>query len=177
MPQNIKTSRLVIVALLIALEVILGTFLTINFAGIAKFGFAFLPIAMIAILYGPWWAGAAYAIGDVIAYFIKPEGAYFPGLTLTCFLIGVLFGLFLYNKEITFGRSFVTAAVVVTTMDFLLNTFWLHLLMHQGFFALLPSRIAKCALLLVMETVLIPLVWNKIMLKVPFVNEELKARA
>jgi ECF transporter S component (folate family) len=175
MPANIKTTRLVIVSLLIALEVVLGTFLTINIAGIAKFGLAFLPIAMIAILYGPWWAGSAYALGDVISYFIKPEGAYFPGLTLTCFLIGVLFGLFLYNKEITFSRSGVTAVVVVFSMDFILNTFWLHILMNQGFFALLPSRIAKCLILVVMEAVLIPLVWNNVMLKVPVVRQELDA--
>ena len=99
-----STMRLVIVALLLALEIILGTFFTVNFAGIAKIGFGFLPIAMIAVLYGPLWAGSAYAIGDVLSWFIKPEGPYFPGLTLTCLLAGLVMGLFLYKKEITVPR-------------------------------------------------------------------------
>lgn len=162
--------RLVIVALLLALEVILGTFFTINFAGIAKIGFGFLPIAMIAIMYGPLWAGTAYAIGDILAWFIKPEGAYFPGLTFTCFCVGVVMGLFLYRKDITFPRCALCFAVIVFFFDFLMNTFWLHILMNQGFIALLPSRVMKCILTYVIEVILVPLVWNKLMLRIPAVG-------
>ena len=163
--------RLVTVALLLALEVILGTFFTVNFAGIAKIGFGFLPIAMIAIMYGPIWAGTAYAIGDVLAWFIKPEGAYFPGLTLTCFLVGSTMGLFLYKKEITFRRCALCFLVIVPFFDFLLNTFWLHILMHQGFLALLPTRIVKCVITYMVEVILVPIVWNKLMMRVPGVEE------
>ena len=162
--------RLVIVALLLALEVILGTFFTVNFAGIAKIGFGFLPIAMIAILYGPVWSGAAYAIGDVLSWFIKPEGAYFPGLTFTCLLAGTVMGLFLYRKDITFTRCAACFLVIVVFLDFLLNTFWLHLLMKQGFIALLPSRVVKCLITFLIEVLLVPLVWNKIMLRAPAVQ-------
>lgn len=166
-----NTQRLVIVALLLALEVILGTFFTINFAGIAKIGFGFLPIAMIAILYGPVWAGTAYAIGDILAWFIKPEGAYFPGLTFTCFCVGIVMGLFLYKKEVTLARCAVCFLVVVFFFDFLMNTYWLHILMHQGFVALLPSRVVKCIITYLIEVLLVPLVWNKIMLRIPAVGE------
>lgn len=169
-----NTLKLVIVALLLGLEVILATFFTVNFAGIAKIGFGFLPIAMIAILYGPAWAGAAYAIGDVLAWFVKPEGAYFPGLTLTCFIAGIIMGIFLYKKEITFARCAICFAVIVLFCDFLLNTFWLHILMDQGFIALLPSRVMKCILTYIVEVLLVPLVWNKIMLRIPVVQEVLE---
>lgn len=174
--SNRSTMRLVTVALLLALEVILGTFFTINFAGIAKIGFGFLPIAMIAILYGPVWAGGAYAIGDILAYFVKPEGAYFPGLTLTCLLVGVTMGLFLYKKEVTFTRCAVCFLFIVILFDFLLNTFWLHILMRQGFLALLPSRVVKCLLTYAIEVLLVPLVWNKVMLKIPVVNSIISER-
>lgn len=166
-----NTLRLVIVALLLGLEVILATFFTVNFAGIAKIGFGFLPIAMIAILYGPVWAGVAYAIGDVLAWFVKPEGAYFPGLTLTCFIAGIIMGLFLYKKEITLSRCAICFAVIVIFCDFLLNTFWLHILMDQGFIALLPSRVMKCILTYAVEILLVPLVWNKVMLRIPVVQD------
>ena len=170
-----KNMRLVTVALLLALEVILGTFFTINFAGIAKIGFGFLPIAMIAIMYGPLWAGTAYAIGDVLAWFIKPEGAYFPGFTLTCFLVGVVMGLFLYKKKITLARSALCFLPIVIFLDFLLNTFWLHILMNQGFIALLPSRAVKCMVTYVIEVILVPLVWNGLMLRIPAVHNLMDA--
>ena len=169
--SHYNNMRLVTVALLTALEVILGTFFTVNFAGIAKIGFGFLPIAMIAIMYGPLWAGTAYAIGDVLAWFVKPEGAYFPGLTLTCFLVGVVMGLFLYKKEVTFARSALCFIPIVFFLDFLLNTFWLHILMDQAFLALLPSRIVKCLITYGLEVLLVPLVWNGLMLRIPAVHE------
>ncbi|MBR2547654.1 MAG: folate family ECF transporter S component [Eubacterium sp.] len=169
--SHYNNMRLVTVALLLALEVILGTFFTVNFAGIAKIGFGFLPIAMIAIMYGPLWAGTAYAIGDVLAWFIKPEGAYFPGFTLTCFLVGVVMGLFLYKKEVTFPRCAVCFIPIVFCLDFILNTFWLHILMNQGFIALLPSRIVKCLITYALEVLLVPLVWNGLMLRIPAVRE------
>ena len=169
--SHYNNMRLVTVALLTALEVILGTFFTVNFAGIAKIGFGFLPIAMIAIMYGPLWAGTAYAIGDVLAWFVKPEGAYFPGLTLTCFLVGVVMGLFLYKKEVTFARCALCFIPIVFFLDFLLNTFWLHILMNQAFLALLPSRIVKCLITYGLETLLVPLVWNSLMLRIPAVHE------
>lgn len=171
-----KTNRMVVISMMLALEVILSTFFTVNVGGIAKIGFGFLPIAMIAILYGPAWAGATYAVGDIIAYFIKPEGQYFPGLTLTCFLTGILFGLLLYKKEISFPRSVITAAIVVLFMDLLLNTYWLSILYGQAFIGLLPTRIVKCMLSFAAQAVLIPLVWNKVMLKIPTVTSELKLR-
>ena len=163
--------RLVTVALLTALEVILGTFFTVNFAGIAKIGFGFLPIAMIAIMYGPLWAGTAYAIGDVLAWFVKPEGAYFPGLTLTCFLVGAAMGFFLYRKKITFARTAVSFIPIVFFLDFILNTFWLHILMDQGFIALLPSRAVKCIITYALEVLLVPIVWNGLMMRIPAVRE------
>ena len=165
-----NSMRLVTVSLLLALEVILGTFFTVNFAGIAKIGFGFLPIAMIAAMYGPLWAGAAYAIGDILAWFIKPEGAYFPGLTFTCLCAGVIMGLFLYKKEVTVPRCAVCFLITVIFLDFLMNTFWLHLLMNQGFLALLPTRIVKCIVTYAVEALLVPLVWNKIMLRIPAVK-------
>ena len=171
-----NTTRLVTVALLLAIEVVLGTLLTINFAGIAKIGFGFLPIAIIAILYGPAWAGGAYALGDIIAYFIKPEGAYFPGFTFTCLCAGIVMGLFLYKKEVTFARCAICFLVIVVAFDLLMNTYWLHILMGQGFIALLPSRVVKCLLTYTIEVVVTPLVWNRFMLRIPAVNSILTDR-
>ena len=68
-----STSQLVTIAVFIAIEVILTRFLSIQ-TPIVRLGFGFLPVAMLAILYGPIWAGVAYAIGDILGMLIWPSG-------------------------------------------------------------------------------------------------------
>jgi len=91
MEQKSNTKRLVVLAFLIALEIILTRFCSIQ-TPIVRIGFGFLPVAMMGILYGPLWAGIGYAAGDVLGMLIFPSAAYFPGFTLTAFLTGIIFG-------------------------------------------------------------------------------------
>ena len=90
--KNNSVKKLVEISLLIALEVILTRFCSINTATL-RIGFGFLPIAIIAMMYGPLSAGVAYALGDLLGMMIFPSGSYFPGFTLTAFLTGVIYGL------------------------------------------------------------------------------------
>ena len=156
-----KTKDLVIMAFLIALEIVLTRFLSIN-TPILRIGFGFLPVAMIAIMYGPLWAGLSYAVGDVLGMMIFPTGAYFPGFTLTAFLTGVTFGLFLHDRDINWKTVLPASLIITLGLNLCLDTLWLKILMGQGFFALLPTRILKCAVMLPIQVILIPLVWNKI---------------
>ena len=68
-----NTRRLVTIAFFIALEVVLTRFLSIN-TDFLRIGFGFLPVACVGILFGPLWAGAAYAVGDVLGMLIFPSG-------------------------------------------------------------------------------------------------------
>ena len=158
--QKASTARLVTLGLLLAMEIILTRFLSIN-TPILRLGFGFLPIAIAGILYGPLWAGLTYALGDIIGAHLFPTGAFFPGFTLTAFLTGLVFGLILHGHEVTWKRSLVAAAIVVLVMDLLLNTYWLSILMGKGFLALLPTRIMKVAFGIPVETALIKLVWDR----------------
>ena len=161
-----KTRDLVIMAFMIALEIILTRFLSIN-TPILRIGFGFLPVAMLGIMYGPIWAGLSYAIGDVLGMMIFPTGAYFPGFTLTAFLTGLTYGLFLYKKEnITWKTALIPCLIVTLVLNLCLDTLWLKILMGQGFFALLPTRILKCVIMLPIETILIPLTWNQIFMRI-----------
>ena len=67
--KNNNVKKLVEISLLIALEVILTRFCSINTA-ILRIGFGFLPIAIIAMMHGPLSAGVAYAIGDLLGMMI-----------------------------------------------------------------------------------------------------------
>ena len=68
--KNNSVKKLVEISLLIALEVILTRFCSINTATL-RIGFGFLPIAIIAMMYGPLSAGVAYALGDLLGMISK----------------------------------------------------------------------------------------------------------
>lgn len=160
--KNPLPRTLVMMALLIALEVILTRFLSINLP-IVRIGFGFLPVAIAAILFGPLWAGVGYAIGDILGMLIWPTGAYFPGFTLTAFLVGVTYGLFLYKKTVTWPRLIVTVSVVVLAFSLVLNTVWLSMLYGKAFMGLLPTRVLQCVILIPVQVLTIKLVYEKVL--------------
>lgn len=165
MRNNSRLTKLVLMSLFIALEIILTRFCSIN-TPILRIGFGFLPIAMLGIMFGPLWAGLAYAIGDFLGMMIFPNGVYFPGFTLTALLTGIVFGLMLHKKNITYVRVFFTALIVCGILNLCLDTLWLHIMMGKGFLALLPARITKVAFAIPIQTILITVVWNKFLKKV-----------
>ncbi|HWQ78528.1 MAG TPA: folate family ECF transporter S component [Anaerovoracaceae bacterium] len=167
MKENNNTVKLITIALLIALEIILTRFLSIN-TPILRIGFGFLPVAMIGILYGPLWAGVAYAVGDILGIMIFPTGPYFPGFTATAFLTGLTFGIFLHNRPVTWQRVLIPSAIVCILINLGLDTYWLTILMGKGYLALLPTRIIKTIFALPIQVILIPLVYNRLLSKIPF---------
>ena len=140
--KSISTQMIVIMGFMIALSVVLSKLVSINISFL-RIGFGFLPIAILAILYGPVWAAAGYTIADLIGAFVFPTGAFFPGFTLSAALTGLIFGLFLYKKDITFVRALAASAAVALFVNLLLNTYWLTFILGKGFGALLASRAVK----------------------------------
>ena len=157
-----NTRRLVTIALFIALEVILTRFLSIN-TDFLRIGFGFLPVACVGILFGPLWAGAAYAVGDVLGMLIFPSGSYFPGFTVSAFAIGCIYGLFLHKKESSFRRIIIPVLLVCMGVNLFVDTLWLNILYGQAYLALLPMRLVKCAVMVPIQVVLIKLVWDKVL--------------
>ena len=123
--MNVKktTVRLTVMAMLIGLEIVLSRFLSIP-TSITKIGFAFVPVAAAALLLGPLAAGAVGALGDLLGALLFPIGAYFPGFTLTAFLMGLCYGLFLY-KDAAFWRVIAAVGVHQFVLSMLLNSLWL----------------------------------------------------
>ncbi len=160
MENRSDLKRIVTIGLFIAIEIILTRFCSIN-TPILRIGFGFLPVSMLAIMYGPLWAGAAYAIGDVLGMMIFPTGGdYFFGFTVSAALTGLIFGLVLHKKAITYPRALIAACIVCLGVNLIVDTYWLYLLTGQGFWVLLPARVIKVAFAIPVQTLLIPLVWN-----------------
>lgn len=160
------TYQLVVMAFLVALEIILTRFLSIQLP-IARIGFGFLPVAITGIMYGPLWAAICYTVGDILGMMIFPTAGYFVGFTVSAFVTGLLYGFILYRKEITYRRAFTAAFVVLTCVTLVMNTWWLHMMMGKGFMAILPTRIAEAVLMLAVQTLTIPFVWNRIFSRIP----------
>ncbi len=153
--QKFNTKTLVLMAMLTALEIVLSRFLSIS-AWNTKIGFAFVPVVLAALLLGPLYAAIVAALADFLGAILFPVGAYFPGFTLTAFLMGLVYGLFLYRKQ-GFWRILAAVALHQLILSLLLNTLWISVLYGSPFAPLLVSRLPQCAILAAVQLAVIPL--------------------
>lgn len=164
MDNRFDVKKLIQISLLIAIEVILTRFCSIQ-TPIVRIGFGFLPIAIIAMMYGPLSAGVAYAIGDLLGVALFPTGSFFPGFTITAFLTGIVYGVFLYNKPKTWPRIIGAVLTVCLVINLGLDTLWLYILMGKGYIGLLPTRIMKAVLMIPVQTLIIGIIWKKVVVR------------
>ncbi len=156
--QISSTHQLVLIAMMIAAHVILSRFLSISLWNL-KIGFAFLPVVLTAMLLGPIPAGIVGALADYIGATLLPIGPYFPGFSLTAFLTGCCYGIFLHKKQNLPG---ILLSVLLTECigSVLLNSLWISLLYGAPFVSLLPARIMQAVGMGIVEVILIRLISN-----------------
>ena len=148
---------------------------------VVKISMSFLPIAMMAIMYGPVYAGIGAAMSDFIGSMMFPVGAYFPGFTLTALLIGVVYGLFLYKGKLEgdagLVKVFAAAFIVTVILQLGIDTLWVAIItmgnpdyeyasLKDAYFAWFSIRAVRTAIMLPLQVVLIrllPLVTKHIM--------------
>jgi len=159
-PKKVSLRALTVMACLMTMEIILTRFFSIH-TPYVRIGFGFLPISLIGIMFGPFWAGLNYAAGDILGMMIFPSGPYFPGFTLSAFLTGIIFGFVLHKKQITYKRTFLAAITVCGLVNLCLDTYWLTILMGQGVIALLPLRLLRFAIMMPLQGFLIHFVWHR----------------
>lgn len=152
--MKINLKKLIILAALVALNVIFTRLLAVN-ASVFKLGVGFAAVAVCAMLYGPAWAALCAALGDLFGALLFPTGAYFPGFTLTAALTGLIFGLLLYKKRPSFGRCFLAALLDGAIVTLLLNTLMISFVFGPSFLPLLYTRLAQFAAMLIIETALL----------------------
>jgi len=163
MKSNLKT--MLHVSLLIALEVILSRFLSIA-TPIVKIGFGFVPIAICAMMYGPVWAGVAGGLADFIGAILFPISAYFPGFTVSAFLTGAVFGLFLYKREVKVVNLCAAVLINCLCISLCLSTYWLTIITGSPFLALLPTRIVQNIIMIPVQFTVLYILKKPVMLYV-----------
>ena len=83
-------------AMMTALSVVLNRFCSIHTWG-WTIGFAFVPVALAAIVYGPAAGAVVGALADLIGALLFPFGPYHPGFTVVGALMGAVYGIFLFE--------------------------------------------------------------------------------
>ncbi len=148
--------RLVVCGMLIALDVVLTRFGSVNLWD-RRIGFSFVAVAAAAFLYGPLAGALVHGLSDFIGAILFPTGAYFPGYTLTAALIGLLYGLCFYRstKWWRIGLGVIGAQVACSI---LLNTLWISVTNHTPYIALLPGRLLQAGIMTPVQLVALPLV-------------------
>jgi ECF transporter S component (folate family) len=158
---KIPVNAIPVIALLIALNVILTHPLSLNTETL-RIGIGYLPIAIAAAAYGPAWSVVTAVIGDVIGALLFPSGPFFPGFTLSALLTGLIFGLLLNRKKISWKTMLLPATIVSLAVNLCLDTYWLYYMYGVSVVGMLPMRIVKACIMIVIMAVLTPLVWNRI---------------
>lgn len=125
--QTLKKARtLAITAMLIALGVVLSFFFTIPITQSQRIGFASLANALIALLFGPVVGSFSAGVGDIVKFFLRPMGgAFYPGFTLSAMVAGLLYGVVLYKRPLTFLRVLFANVAVTVVVNMTLNNIWL----------------------------------------------------
>lgn len=137
----LSTQQLVLLALLTALQVVLGNLTQVPLIG-KQFNFGFLPVACAGALLGIPGGLLVGALGDFIGAHLFPAGAYFPGFTLTSALVGVLYALPLYRHKPTVLRVIIAVALA-TVVNLFLNSLWLSMMYgSKTYWGWLTSRAA-----------------------------------
>ncbi|MDR1764730.1 MAG: folate family ECF transporter S component [Lachnospiraceae bacterium] len=169
-----RLKKIITVALLVCIEIILTRFCSIN-TTFVRFGFGFIPVAVTGMLFGPLWAGGAAAMGDFLGAILFPTGPYFPGFTLTAFITGAIYGLFLYGYDVkrsSYGhvlrgfpltlRTVIAVLLVTILCDLCLNTVWLSILYQKAYMAYLFSRVLKTIIMTPVQIILLRLIQSRV---------------
>jgi len=147
---DLDTRGIAIVGILMAMSIALGRVGITT--PIVRITFSFLPTALIGILFGPWVAGVAAALGDLLGFIIGGGvGGFFPGFTLSAFLGGVSYGVFLHKKKVTKKRVLMAVAFNTLFVNLTLNTLWLYILTQNPIAVLLPPRLLQNAVMSVVR--------------------------
>ena len=157
-------------AILLALEVVLNRFLSIQ-TPFLKIGLSFVPVVMAGMLYGPVGGAIVSGLGDMTGALLFPFGPYHPGFSVCGALMGATYGWFMYLDSPRFNnrerlRLWPNVIVPVVfnclVVGLLLNTLWVSQLYgsrtYLGWFVYrVPDEIGMSVVKIVISPLLAPL--------------------
>lgn len=162
--QTTNVKKAAAVAMMTALYVVLERMAAINVWNM-KLNVAFIPLMVVAYLFGPVGSITVAVLGDIIGTLLFPTGAYFPGFTATAALTGLIFGFALKNDYSTVKS---VSAIVINQLlvSLLANTLMISYLFGTPFKTLLFStRIWQAIVMTAVEIIFAQLFFKKVDLR------------
>ena len=154
-----STLNLAVIAMLTALLVVLALYCTIKTQAL-KITLDFIPVMIAAKLYGAKGAGLVAGMGDIIGYICHPTGAWFPPITLTAVITGVVFGLMLKDNSLKTTKDKLKALFSVVIAQFGISAFitplWLNMLYGTSYGTFFITRIPQIAIMTAVQLIFIP---------------------
>ena len=163
MKEKINLKKLILMSMLAALTIICVRFLAFD-TGIVRISFGFIPIAVAGMTLGPLGGGLTAVLADILGMLINNKGGvYFFPFTISEFLYGFGYGIFLYKKRPSMLKLSICIAVQFIIINLLLTSFWLYLYSifitgnPKTFYVIFTSRIIAALISLPIHVVVIDL--------------------
>ncbi|MDR0199575.1 MAG: folate family ECF transporter S component [Streptococcaceae bacterium] len=143
---ELTLSRLVVLAMLMALEIVLGRVTSIG-TNLWQVSLSFVAAAMIGAVGGIAWSAIAAGVVDVVGTLVFSHYGYNWQFTLSAMVIGAVYGAFFYGIKLHVGRlldwAYVLLSIIVVmgldTVFF--NSLWVSLLYGMKFEVAVVSRL------------------------------------
>lgn len=153
-------------ALLVAIATVLG-FLKIPLTELIELRFAFLPIAVAGMMFGPAIGCTVGVLADVLGYLVRPTGPFFPGFTIATGISGLIYAFFFYKKKITLPRVVAASAVETVVVSLVINSINLHILYGTPILAVITAKLLKNAVMFPINTALLAIVLRPVRKMIP----------
>lgn len=142
-----KLKKVILSGILLALLIVLNRFVSIK-TPLLVIDLTFIPLMMSAIWLGPKYTTIIAILGDFLGAILFPFGAYFPGFTVSAGLVGLIYGIFLYQKqgkEMTnkqfILRLIISNLLVLGVVRIFITSLWLKILYGQAYLVIVSTRV------------------------------------
>ena len=123
--RRLTPRDIAVMGMLTALNVVMAEVCKITIIpNVLVLSLGFLPLAVSGMLFGVVPAGTVAVVADIIGALLFSAGSFYFGYTLTAFLTGLFYGLFLHKKNLSVARVALCQALVSIVCFALLNSIW-----------------------------------------------------
>ena len=110
--------------------------------------------------FGPKYSTIIALLGDLIGALLFPFGAYFPGYTLSQAIIGLIYGIFLYeneNKKFTDSkfliRLIISSVLSLIGVGIFITGIWVHITAGKAYIAVLSARVVTQLIMIPIQVI------------------------
>lgn len=153
--RELKNLRmLTLAAIVVALRIVLGG-VRIPLGDNLNIFFGYLINSLGSAIYGPVVALLSGFATDILGYFVRPDGPFFPGYVLSTMLGSFFYALFFYRARITLPRIIGAKLTVNLLVNVGLGALWSAIQFSKGYYYYLVKSLAKNIGLLPVEALLL----------------------